>query len=309
MAITRKSDLSNMLLAGSDAQFNKAAKKPRRQYWKDICTVKNQPKEIGNYDTIGNLSQAEEHVEGSAVTFDKIEYNNRTSITSKVYDKAVAATLESQIFDQYDVVTAQFGEPLVAALNIKKEHVVADVWNGVFTDTGADGVALASNSHPLKNNALLYNDNLTTGALSNESLRAAKNMFNFIYNQAGDYFDTQPTHLLIHPNKMFQALELLNSVLTAWQLSNTKNVLQDVAPIKIISNPYLTYTVATDVSPWFMLDLSLDGAGCILQSKKALALHTWFERAELDSLKGVAYEVYGSAMVAPGYGFIASSGA
>ena len=309
MAITRMSDTPNMLLAGSDAQFNKAAKKPRRQYWKEICSVRNQSKLVGNYDTIGNLSAAEKHVEGTTIVFDKIAESNRTYITSGVYDKAVAATLEAQEFDQYNVVAAQFGEPLVAALNTKKERVVADVYNGVFTATGADGVYLASDSHPLKNNTALLNDNLVTGALSNESLRAAKNMFNFTYNQAGDYFDTQPTHLLIHPNKMFQALELLNSTLTAWQLSNTKNVLQDVAPIKIISNPYLTYNVTTDVSPWFMLDMSLDGAGCILQVKKGLTLKTWFEEAELDSLKGVAYEMYGAGMVAPGYGFVASTGA
>ena len=309
MAITRASDISNMLLAGSDAQFNKAAKKPRRQYWKSIVTVKKQPKKVGNYDTIGNLSAAEEHVEGATVVFDKIEEANRTYITNKVYDKGVGATIESQQFDQYDVVTAQFGEPLVAALNIKKERVVAAAYNGIFTDTGADGVAVASDSHPLKNNSALLNDNLATGALSNESLRTAKNMFNFIYNQAGDPFDTQPTHLLIHPNKMFQALELLNSTLTAWQLSNTKNVLQDIAPLKIITNPYLTYNVSTDVSPWFMLDMSLEGAGCILQENKALSLKTWFENNELDSLKGVAYEIYGVGFVAPGYGIVASTGA
>ena len=308
MAITRASDISNMLLAGSDAQFNKAAKKPRRQYWKSICTVKKQPKKVGNYDTIGNLSAAEEHVEGSTVVFDKIEEAYRTYITAKVYDKGVAATIEAQQFDQYDVVTTQFGEPLVAALNIKKERVVAAAYNGAFTDTGADGVAIISDSHPLKNNSALLNDNLTTGALSNESLRTAKNMFNMIYNQAGDPFDTQPTHLLIHPNKMFQALELLNSTLTAWQLSNTKNVLQDIAPIKIITNPYLTYNVSTDVSPWFMLDMSLDGAGCILQENKALSLKTWFERSELDSLKGAAYEIYGVGFVSSGYGIVGSAG-
>ena len=307
MATTRLADLSNLILAGSDEVFNKASKAPRRQYWKEICREEQQEKRTGNYDTVGNLGAATEHNEESAIVFDKIEYNNRTSIISKVYEKGVKATLESTEFDLYDVVKRQFGEPLVNVMNNKKERIVAAVWNGVFTDTGADGVALASDSHPLKNNLLLVNDNLITGALSTEKIKEAKNRFNFIYDQAGEYFDTMPTHLLIHPNKMFQALELLNSVLMAWELTNTKNSLQDVMPIKIIQNKYLTYAVAADVSPWFLLDKNLTDAGCVLQTKKGLTLKTWFENEDL-SLKGIAYEIYGAGMVAPGYGFIASAG-
>jgi hypothetical protein len=104
MATTRLADLSNLILAGSDEVFNKAAKAPRRQYWKEICREEQQEKRTGNYDTVGNLSPATEHNEESAIAFDKIEYNNRTTIVSKVYDKGVEATLESQEFDQYGVV-------------------------------------------------------------------------------------------------------------------------------------------------------------------------------------------------------------
>jgi hypothetical protein len=306
MATTRVSDLSNLILAGSDEVFNKAAKAPRTQYYKDCSREVQCEKQTGNYDTIGNLTAAQEHVEESAIVFDKIEYNNRTSIVSSVVAKGVKATLEATEFDLYDVVKRQFGEPLINVMNTFKERKVANVWNGVFTDTGADGVALANSSHPLKNSASL-NDNLLTGALSTEKIKEAKNMFNFIYDQSGEFFDTQPTHLLIHPNKMFQALELLNSALMAWELSNTKNSLQDVAPIKIIQNKYLDYTVATDVSPWFMLDKGLTDAGCVLQKKAGLTLKTWFENKEL-SLLGVAYEIYGAGMVAPGYGWVASPG-
>lgn len=307
MAATRVSDLSNLILAGSDEVFNKAAKAPRRQYWKDIVRQVQQEKQTGNYDTIGNLTAAQKHNEESAVTFDKIEYNNRTNIVSYVWEKGVKATLEATEFDLYDVVERQFGEPLVAVMNNKKERIVADVYNDVFTATGADGVYLAHDAHPLKNSSTKFNDNLITGALTTENIKVAKNRFNFIYDQAGEYFDTQPTHLLIHPNKMFEAFELLNSALMAWEISNTKNSLQAVSPIKIIENKYLDYNVTTDTSPWFMLDKNLADAGCVLQVKKGLTLRTWFENEDL-SLKGIAYEIYGAGMVAPGYGFVASLG-
>jgi hypothetical protein len=307
MATTRMADLSNLILAGSDEVFNKAAQAPRVQYWKPLVREVTQEKKTGNYDTIGNLTAAQRHNEESAIVFDKIEYNNRTSIVSYVEEKGVKATLESQEFDLYDVVDQQFGEPLVAVMTHRKERLVAAVYNGVFTSTGADGVYQASDSHPLKNNSLLYNDNLLTGALSVEKIKEAKNRFNTIYDMSGEYMDTNATHLLIHPNKMFQALELLNSTLMAWELMNTKNSLQDIAPVKILENKYLNYNYTYDTSPWFMLDRNITKAGCVLQKKKGLTLKTWFENEDL-SLKGIAYEIYGVGMVAPGYGYVASLG-
>lgn len=307
MATTRVSDLSNLILAGSDEVFNKAAKKPINQQWKNIVREKVATKRAMNYDTVGALNPAQVHGEDSAVTFNKIEYNNRTTITSYVYENGVKASLEASEFDLYDVVKAQFGDPLVATMNDKKEEVVAAVYNTVASATGADGVYLASDSHPLKNNALLFNDNLITGALDTATLMAGKNRFNHIYTQSGKFFNTEATHLLIHPNKMFLALQLLNSQLMALELSNTKNTVNDVAPIKIIQNKYLTYNTSTDVSPWFLLDKTLD-AGCVLQTNKGLTLKSWFDYEDL-TLKGVAYEIYGCGMVAPGYGFCYSSGA
>lgn len=307
MATTLLSDLSNLILAGSDEQFNKSVGAPRRLYYKDIVREVQQEKQTGNYDSLGNLTAAEKHNEESAISFDKISYNNRTSIVSYVWEKGVKATLEATEFDLYDVVERTFGEPLVTKLVQKKEHNVADVYNDVFTDTGADGVYLASDSHPLLRDSTKYNDNLITGALSVENIKAMKNRFNNIYDQAGELFDTQATHILVHSNKLFDVYELLNSALMAWELTNTKNSLQDVAPIKVIENKYLDYNYSDDTSPWFMLDKNLTGAGCVLQVKKGLTLRTWFENEDL-SLKGVGYEIYGVGMIAPGYGFVASLG-
>lgn len=305
MASTRVSDISALIYAGIDEVFNAAAKAPRKQYWQNIVRVKPNVKKYGWYDTLGDLGAAQEHVEGDTVLFDKIEYNNRTTIETKVYQKGVQGTMEAMEFDLENVVKRQFGEPLVKVMINKKERVVAGVYNGVFATAGADLVYQASASHPLKNSALL-NNNLLTGEMSASTIAKAKNMFNFIYDQAGDFFDTEATHLLIHPNKMFLALQLLNSNLMALELSNTKNVLQDVMPIKILVDKFLTYNVTTDVSPWFMLDKTLD-AGCVLQTKGSQQLKTWWDFNTL-AYKGICYEMYGCSMVAAGYGFVASAG-
>jgi len=304
MAGTTVSDISALIYMGIDEIFNAAAKMPRKQYWKNIVRVKPNKKKYGWYDTVGDLGAAEQHVEGAPINFDKIEYNNRTTIETIIYDKGVQGTLESMEFDLENVVKKQFGTPLVRVMAIKKERIVAAVYNGVFTATGADGVYQASASHPLKNSASL-NSNLLTGELSTETFATAKNMFNHIYDQAGEFFDTEPTHLLIHPDKMFLALQLLNSNLMAFELSNNKNVLQDVFPIKILTNKFLTISTL-NVSPWFLLDKALD-AGCVLQTKGGLVLKTFWDLNTL-AYKGIAYEMYGAGMTAPGYGFVASAG-
>jgi hypothetical protein len=56
-----------------------------------------------------------------------------------------------------------------------------------------------------------------------------------------------------------------------------------------------------------MLDKVITDAGCVLQVKKGLTLKTWFENEDL-SLKGIAYEIFGVGMVAPGFGWVASLG-
>lgn len=306
MAETRLSDLGNLIYTGLDEVFNRALQAPRNIYYKNCVREKTVNKKYGWYETVGTLGAATEKKEGDAINFDKVQDGYKTSIETLTYAKGVQASQESLEFDLYNVIQQQFGAPLVTKLIQKKEAIVADVYNNVFTNTGADGVALASNSHPLLGTSIKVNDNLLTGALSTASIIEAKNMFNRIYDQAGEFFDTRPTHLLIHPNKQFLALQLLNSQLMALELSNTKNVLQDIMPIAVIENKYLNYDYSTEQSPWFMLDKTLD-AGVILQMQGGTKLQTWWEYESL-SYKGIASEMYGVGVIAPGYGFVASLG-
>jgi len=284
MAETRLSDLGNLIYEGIDLVFNRALQTPRNVYYKNCVIEKPIEKKYGWYETIGTLGAAEEKAEGDVIEFQKISDGYKTTIETKTYAMGVKASKEALEFDLENVVAQTFGSPLTTKLLQKKEAVVATVYNNMTTDTGADGVAILSNSHPLLNSASV-NDNLLTGALTSANIIAAKNMFNMIYDQAGEFFDTVPTHLLIHPNKMFLALQLLNSQLMALELSNTKNVLQDVMPIQIIQNRYLSYNNSTEQSPWFLLDKTLD-AGVLLQTKGGVQLETWWEYDEL-SYKGI----------------------
>jgi len=307
MATTRMSDIGNLMLAGSTAIFEKNVKIPAKQYWPEICQSVQEEKQVGNYDTLGNLTPAAKHVEESAGAYDKFEYNNRTNITNYVWEKKVKVTLEASLFDQYGVVEKLFGAPLIKTLRDLKEHNVAGVYNAMFTATGADGVYLASATHPLLNSSKV-NNNLMTGALSTENIKKMQNMFNSIYDQAGEKHGTRATHLLVHEDKQFEVYELLQSSLMAWEMSNTTNSLEMNGKLKVVLNPHLTIDATTGVAPWFMLDRSLDKAGVIMQTNKGMTLRNWLEDDDL-TLRGIAYEVYGVGQVTPGYGVCASSGA
>jgi len=306
---TKINDVQRLTEAGTTLVFNSAAKMPMKKYYEQIVTEKTEPKQIGKYDSMGNLGPAYEKTPGDAHVFGKTSQAYQTTITSKTYGNAVEADLEAMEYGDvfFNVIKSTFGTPLIKTLLTKKERLVAAAYNGAFTDTGADGVAIISASHPLVNSASV-NDNLATGAFGNDSFIAAKNKFNAIYDHSGEFFDTEPTHLLVHPNKLYLALQILTSQLMALELSNTKNVTNDVMPVKVITNKYLSYNNSTGVSPWFLIDKTMTDAGCILQKKRGLALKTWWENNN-DVYRGTATELYGVAFISPGFGIIGSTGA
>lgn len=303
----RVSDIMRMTEDGVDLIFNKAAKMPRTSYYQNIVHEKTNKKRIGIYDTIGDLGPAEEKPEGSAYTFDNYTEGYRTTLQVKTISKGVEASMEQLEDDLYGTVNSRFGPGLFRVMLSYKEREVADVYNNAFIDTGADGVALISGNHPLIKNAQKTNDNLATGVLNVDNLVNAKIKFNSIYDQAGDFFDTVPTHVLVHPNKIYQLMALLESTLMAFELSNTKNVIQNEAPLKVIVNKYIDYNNATGVSPWFLLDRTLDDAGVILQKKKGLKLNTWWEDNN-EVFRGSLHERYAVGMISPGYGIVGSTG-
>ena len=304
----RVSDIQRMTEEGVDVIFNKNAKTPQKKYYPQIVWEKKIDKAVGIYDTIGDIGPAEVKVEGNAYNFDNFEQGYQTTISVDTVGKGVEVSMEVLEDDLYGVVKSRFGPGLFRVLLSRKERACADLYNDAFSDTGADGVALISASHPLVKNPSSLNDNLATGALTPDNFIKAKMKFNSIYDQAGDFFDTDPTHLLIHKNKLYTALAILQSQLMAFELSNTKNVVNDEMPVKIVVNNYLDYTAATGVSPWFLLDRTLQDAGAVLQVKKGLTLKTWWENNN-EVFRGTLHERDGTGVISPGYCIVGSTGA
>ena len=307
MAGTRVADISpDLVEAVVDELFNAAMQSERRMYYANCVREVTVNKRTGTYLTLGALRPAAERFEADNYDFQRVRQGNKTQLTATTRGIAVEASMETLEDDLYGYVDNSFGEPMVDRMHQLRERLVADAYNGVFSNTGADGVAICADSHPLLETALFVNDNLASGEINATNLKNAKLMFNWIYDQAGEYYETAPTDLIVHPQKTYYLIELLESNLLAHELSNNTNSIQSYLPSRIVPNKYLSYITSTGVSPWHLIDKNIK-AGCVLQWRKKLSLKTWWENNN-DVFRGTARERYAVGFVAPGYGIISSPG-
>lgn len=307
MAVGRSSDTINMTKAGINFVFNEALKAPQEIQYDKICTKYEEQKPIGTYLSAGDIGNAVDLDEGDSIVYEGIAQAYKTEITTGTKAKGVKATRKQMLDDQTNTVKNAFGAKLVRAMVEKKEQHVADKYNDAFTTTGADGVYIISDSHPLVNSASL-NDNLITGDISTDTIKTGVTQFSFIKNQAGNRFPTRPTHILVHPSEQFNVIEILNSQLMAQELSNTMNSIAKVAPLGMIFNDYLDSKSKGDTyTPWFLLDKTISDAGCILQYRGGMKLDTE-EDFDTKDWKGTCIEEYTAAFVSPGYGIVGSLG-
>lgn len=301
------SDISNLIVAGITFTFNEAAANKGAEEYPQICTQVAEEKAVGIYESAGDISKAELKTEGAAITYESGEDAYETTITTQLYAKGVRASYEEMKNDMTKTIQNYFGSKLVRAMVEQKEEVVAEAYNNAFATTAADGVYVISDSHPLVNSAAL-NDNLITGDISSTTLKTGITQFTTIKNQAGDRFPTRATHILVHPSEMFNVVELLNSTLQGQELSNTTNSIKSVGMLTPIFNNYLDSKVKGDTyTPWFLLDKTLDKAGCILQYRGGMKLDLE-EDFDTKDWKGTCIEEYAAAFVSPGYGIVGSLG-
>lgn len=307
MAGGRSADISYLKKARASINFvfNEAAKIPQEQQWPQIVTKVNQPLEVGTYLTVGDVGNADLHIEGEAYTFEGISDDWKTELTIQTYGKGVFATRKQMKDDQTMSVNGMFGTKLIQAMIQKKEQVVADAYNDGFATTMADGVYVFSSTHPLSNAVGKYNDNLITGALTTEGIKEGVNQFNLIKNQAGNRYPTKATHLLVNTMEQFTVYELLQSQLLARELSNTVNSLK-LAPMGVIFNDYIDHTGDGDTySPWFLLDKTIKDAGCVYQYRGGMTVETELNFLNKNT-ESTCEEEFAVSFVSPGYGIVAS---
>lgn len=277
--------------------FLKNLEVPRVEEYLAFTTPKTSDKDEEIYDSIGNLSAAEEKIEGGPIAYEQVSQMYQTTVINKTYDRGFYETWEAIEDDVEKVIKKINTGGMIRAMITGREKAVAAVVDGVFTSTSADGQTYAANAHPLDTQKTTsVNDNLmAASAITPDNVIAGANMFNDLLDYAGNTFDTTPTAILAHTNNGAVIKSVLESNLKASELSNTKNT---VPALKVILSRYISKTY------WHLLDESIPSF--IFQRRKGL---TPFE--DQDKISTLNYywamvERYRAAQINPGYGHISN---
>lgn len=296
MATTYRSDIANFLLLGIKEVWKRNLQTQKKIEYTEISTPKTSNKASEYYDTVGNISPAQVVGESQSIPYNKITQAYRVTVVNEKVANGLQVSLEATDDDLYNVISEAEAGGLRRTMIAKKEESVAEIWNGVFTNVGGDGVASAHASHPLVNSTLT-NDNLASGAITPDNIINANNKFFAIKDQAGKNFDTEGTKIIAHKYKQALLLAILESYLKAIELSNTKNTIPALKPV---FNRYI------NVEPWHIVDETIPSV--IMQSRRGLSAN--IEQDKINTLDYFfnVFERYKSAIIHPGYGHVSSPG-
>jgi hypothetical protein len=254
-----------MLVAGQKEIFTKNFDAYPTEY-PQFTVNKDGVKEIETFDSMGNLGEGGEKMEGDAINYNKVEQAYQTSIKSKTWANGYAHTIEAIKFDLYGVINSVKAKELARTMRELEEKRAIKRIDEAATANLADGVPLASDSHPLKNAPGQFNDTqAAASSLSDpDNHKTMVNMFYDFKNHAGGPMKTKPTDGLTHYTNMLTVEEIYKSVNKANEFSNTKNVLPK------INWKYSTYISSR--TAWMMWDSDFDHV-----------LFVWWMKTDFDT--------------------------
>lgn len=293
-----RSNFSRYLSDKITELFLENLKTPRKEEYLAFTTPKKSTKDEEIYDSIGNLSAAEEKEEGGNLHFEEVKQMYQTTVVNKTYDRGFKETWEAVEDDVEKVISKVNTGGMIRAMITKREKEVAAVVDGVFAATGADGVFYAADNHPLDTSKTsAVNDNLMApGDITPDNIITGCNMFNDIKDFAGNPFDTAATAILAHSNHGASIKAILESNLKASELSNTKNTVPALKPIlgRYISKTY-----------WHLLDENIPSF--IFQRRSGLQPFDDQDKTGTLNYYWAMVERYRAAVINTGYGFVSNA--
>ena len=253
MATTLTSDISRMLQAGITDVFTANFDTFPREY-PGFVSMKSADKETMIYDSMGNIGAAEIKAEDSTIPYRKITQGYQTTVKMKTVVNGIAFTIEAQNYDLYKVAAEARAKELARTMaDFEEGRAIRWIDNATSAAYAlADGQPLASDSHPLKNTAGIFNDTLATASslTDPENHKTMIKMFADFKTHANTPMKSYPTNGLTHRYNMADIEEIYYSDKKANEFSNTKNVLPS------IQWTYSTYM--TDTNAWMLWDNRFD---------------------------------------------------
>ncbi|RAV22207.1 Mu-like prophage major head subunit gpT family protein [Paenibacillus contaminans] len=264
-----------------------------------IFKVGTMDKKDQTYPHMGAFGRWSQNTEGNTINEDEMSEGEVASFEAQRRDKGYTVTWELTKDDLYGVLGGRgvggSAKQLARGLRNTLERDAANVLNNGFANTGYDGAALFSNSHPLVDSSSV-GDNLTTGALTPGNLKLGQTLMRNQVNQAGIKIQARAKRLITGPDLEFTALEITKSTNQAFEMSNTKNVIEGLLPIVMDE---------IDGDSWFLQDPNIDNLLFLFRERP------WYDSQKLQ--KSVDFFMFGFTRYDVGYcdylGLVGSQGA
>lgn len=250
MAYTMTPDISRMIEVGQKEIFTANFESYPVEYT-SFTQAKTANKKTETYDSMGNLKKAAEKPEGFPIDYGKVTQAYQTSITNKTWANGYSHSMEAIKYDKYGVVNSIKAKELARTMRELEEEQAISMVDNILTTNLADGVPLASLSHPLVDSASLNVTLVTASSLKiPDNHKTVINAFYDFKNHAGGKMKSYPTDALTHIGNQLDIEEVLGSVNKANEMSNTKNT------IPRVRWHYSTYMA--DTNAWMYWDNRFD---------------------------------------------------
>lgn len=225
MAYTITADVSRMIVVGQKEIFTRNFDSYPLEY-PGFTTPKSSNKESETYDSMGNLKAATQKIEGDAITYGKVTQAYQTTVKNLTWANGYEVTIEATKYDQYGVINKVEAKELARTMReLEEENAIYWVDN-IDSVNLADGVPLASNSHPLVDSASLNDTLATAGSIAvPANHKTMINMFYSFMNHAGGPMKAKANKALTHYVNQLTVEEVYSSINRANEFSNTKNTL------------------------------------------------------------------------------------
>lgn len=182
-----------------------------------------------------------------------------TEIEDKVFEATLAVSRRAMEDDQLDLIRLRIRE-MASRVAIHRHQMVVEALANGDTETIYDGNAFFG----VRTVAGESVTNVTDSALDGDSIKTAVSAMMSVRDETGTPMGVTPDTLLVGPELMWSAMELVQSpvVVKDSAATNYLNVFQ--GKLKVLVSPFLT---GDDAAKWFVMDTRRPVRPIILQQR------------------------------------------
>ena len=259
--------------------------------WDKLFRAESSTGAFEKYKEVNGLPVWEENYEGQPYNEAQRSEGFPITIYNHRYDQSYKITWE-YLEDNKEKIMGGKGVTLSGAremgrgCRVKQEMTAAAIINEGFETVGYDGVPLFSTSHPLQTGTA-SNTFGSSKDLTDANVKEAIEKIEDQVDNTGIKIQVKPDQMFVATDMVFKAYTVLNSMQTAGNSLNDKNVIGMVAPMTIYTMSYF------DKGIWLLKDSSIRNL-----------IFQWRDHPDFGyyNIQGTPdYKVYGRARWGVGY--------